>query len=217
MWSLSSTSACYFLLLWKQTTFVFSCSLINKKHFYMGGLEWPFFSPLFRFPLFYILHTCSVSEAHFVIWNICGTLLWRRPTLLLLLLPVFISHWFADVVLRRLRLASAAPGRHGTAVGFCDLPEGSCGVTTCQLPSIGREETQVSCGSSCKHWCLYFQRNLREFICDAIAGRHILIRTKGTPTWGSHELSLLSSHNIFTLPLYPTKIIQIWNKHQGKE
>lgn len=120
MCSLSSTSACYFLLLWEQTTFVFSCSLINKKHFYMGGLEWPFFPPLFRFPLFYILHTCSVSEAHFVIWNICGTLLWRRPTLLLLLLPVFISHWFADVGLRRLRLASAAPGLHSTTVGSCD-------------------------------------------------------------------------------------------------
>lgn len=45
MWSLSSTSACYFLLLWEQTTFAFSCSLINKKHFYMGGLEWPVFSP----------------------------------------------------------------------------------------------------------------------------------------------------------------------------
>lgn len=156
MWSLSSTSACYVLLLWEQTTFAFSCSLINKKHFYMGGLEWPLFSPLFRFPLFYILHTCSVSEAHFVIWNICGTLLWRRPTLLLLLLPVFISHWFADVVLRRLQLASAAPGLHGTTVGFCDLPEESCRFTIWHLPSLGGYETKVSCGSSCKHWCLYF-------------------------------------------------------------
>lgn len=121
MQSLSSTSACYFLLLCNQTTFVFSCSLINKKHFYMGGLEWLFFPPLFRFPLFYILHTCSVNEAHFVIWNICGTLLWRRPTLLLLLLPVFISHWFADVVLRRrtaLRFASLTPGPRGRNNGI---------------------------------------------------------------------------------------------------
>lgn len=115
--SLSSASPCYFLLLCKQTTFVFSCSVINKNHFYMGGLEWPFFFPLFRFPLFYILHTCSVSEAHFVIWNICGTLLWRRPTVLLLLLPVFISRWFAAVVLCRravLQLASVTPGLHSS-------------------------------------------------------------------------------------------------------
>lgn len=160
MQSLSSTSACYFLLLCKQITFVFICSLTNKKHFYTGGLEWPFFLfLLFRFPLFYILHTCSVSEAHFVIWNICGTLLWRRPTLLLLLLPVFISHWFADVVLRQrvvLQFTSVMPGLHGRNNGILWTGREVMLVHIWQLPSIWRYETKISYVHSCRHQFFYF-------------------------------------------------------------
>lgn len=165
----------------------------------MGGLECPFFNPLlFWIPLFYVLHTCSVSEAHFVIWNICGTLLWRRPTLLLLLLPVFISHRFADGA----RVASVVPAL--------------CSRNSVMLWT----GTEVLLAHNMMATSIYMKIRTQVFVCAILQApififlkkymwvymsaervtclqrKYILIKTKGPPTWGSCKVWLLSRHNI---------------------
>lgn len=157
--------------------------------------------PPFRFPLFYILHTCSVSEAHFVIWNIWGSLLWRRPALLLPVLPVFISHWCSRPGVRRAlarpRNARAAQQKPWDSVNWQRGPGGS---------QYGSDHGDMkprfhACTHASTDFFLfnYFKKSLNFYVSwkdNVPQRRYILMKMNAALSWGSPMVWLLSSRNI---------------------